>query len=83
MNKVTVMVQINLIPLFLWDNFSSRLILMMIYLPVVVYYVASEVVNARVAWLALFESVILVAVSIFQVYYISSWFGNSKSAGGV
>ena len=28
---------------------------------------ATEVVNARVAWLAVFESVVLVSVSLFQV----------------
>jgi hypothetical protein len=41
-----------------------------------------ETVNARVVWLAIFESLVLLTITILQIYFISSWFSDSPSSGG-
>jgi hypothetical protein len=41
------------------------------------------VTNSRVQWLALFEAILLVSLTLFQIKYIRTWFAETSSRGRV
>ncbi len=43
----------------------------------------SETTNARVQWLAILESVLLIGMTAFQLHYIYSWFKDTIKQGRV
>jgi len=44
---------------------------------------ASEATNARVQWMSLIESILLISMSVFQLFYIRKWFSDSEKRGRV
>jgi len=38
-----------------------------------------ESTNDRVQWMSVFEAVLLLSISALQLYYIQSWFGDTKN----
>lgn len=39
--------------------------------------------NSRVHWISIFESVSLIAITVFQVKYIASWFSDAGGSSGM
>jgi len=44
---------------------------------------ASESTNFRVQWMSLFESALLISMSVFQVMYIRKWFSDTEKRGRI
>ena len=47
------------------------------FVSVVSIHVAAESTNSRVMWLSLLESVVLLTISGFQLFYIRNWFSDT------